>query len=483
MSDTKLFISYSWTTAEHEQWVLRLAEELVSSGVDVILDKWDLKKGNNAITFMEQMVADPKVTKVLMVVDRHYATKADSREGGVGTEAQIISKEVYEEQEQDKFVALTLEKNENGKPFLPIYYHSRIYIDFCEPEKYSEKYEELLRWIFDKPLHVKPPLGKPPAFLSNESRTIIPTTVVFNRAIDAIKTGKTNSLGCITDYLETLRDGIENFRIQEYDGEFDDAVVKSIDDFLPYRDEFIQLLQVIGNYYELNNYQSALHKFFENLLPYLYRPENTNHYRETDWDNFKFIVHELFLYAIATLLKTEKFDAALYLLSTKYYVAHHAEYGRNEMVPYTEFRQYLRSIDDIRNNRLGKASGINSLSMHAAFLKERAEHSGIEFRHLMQADFVLFMREEIDLNNQCQGWWPVTLLYTDRHYGAFEIFARAESKTYFEKIKALISIQKKEELLPLFEDYRENKKQLPRWQFRSFDPVSLMGFKNLATKA
>ena len=57
----KLFISYSWTSPEHEEWVLTLAEELVEAGVDVILDKWDLKEGNDAYAFMEKMVVDPNI--------------------------------------------------------------------------------------------------------------------------------------------------------------------------------------------------------------------------------------------------------------------------------------------------------------------------------------------------------------------------------------------------------------------------------------
>lgn len=312
MNEQKLFISYSWTTPKHQEWVLRLAEELVSNGVDVTLDKWDLNKGHDAIVFMERMVLDLNVTKVIMVVDRHYANKANSREGGVGTEAQIISEEVYRQKQQDKFVALPVEKDEHGNPCLPQFHKSRIYIDFCEPEKYHEKFEELLRWIYDKPLHIKPPLGKPPAFLSDDSRIVIPTTHFFNLAVDSIKTGKTNALGCIREYLEALHAGIEKFRIQGYEGDFDDAVVKSINDFLPYRNEFIQLIQTIGKYSEMSHYHEALHKFFETLVSYFYPPAGLNHYRTTDRDNLKFIIHEIFLYTIAILLKTEKFDAVNY---------------------------------------------------------------------------------------------------------------------------------------------------------------------------
>ena len=52
----KIFISYSWSSSSHERWVLELAERLVSDGVDVTLDKWDLKEGQDKFSFMESMV-------------------------------------------------------------------------------------------------------------------------------------------------------------------------------------------------------------------------------------------------------------------------------------------------------------------------------------------------------------------------------------------------------------------------------------------
>jgi len=41
----RLFISYSWTTPAHEQWVLNLATELRDSGVDVIFEWALIKQG------------------------------------------------------------------------------------------------------------------------------------------------------------------------------------------------------------------------------------------------------------------------------------------------------------------------------------------------------------------------------------------------------------------------------------------------------
>lgn len=96
MEKPKLFISYSWSNPTHEQWVIDLASELTESGVHVILDKWDLKEGHDAVAFMEKMVTDSDISKVAIICDEVYAAKADGRAGGVGTETQIISREVYE---------------------------------------------------------------------------------------------------------------------------------------------------------------------------------------------------------------------------------------------------------------------------------------------------------------------------------------------------------------------------------------------------
>lgn len=169
MTAPKTFISYCWTSRQHQQWVIDLATQLRENGVDVILDKWDLREGHDAIAFMEKMVTDPSVSKVVMVFDRAYADKADKRTGGVGTETQIISSEVFSKVDQTKFVGVASELNADGKPFTPAYYKSQIYIDLSSEDIYASNFEQLLRWIFDKPLDVKPTLGKQPEFLSDQS--------------------------------------------------------------------------------------------------------------------------------------------------------------------------------------------------------------------------------------------------------------------------------------------------------------------------
>ena len=60
MSSPKLFISYSWSSPAHVEWVLALATRLCEQGVDVILDKWDLKEGQDTFAFMEKNGERPR---------------------------------------------------------------------------------------------------------------------------------------------------------------------------------------------------------------------------------------------------------------------------------------------------------------------------------------------------------------------------------------------------------------------------------------
>jgi len=477
MKAPKLFISYSWSNPTHEQWVLDLATQLRESGVDVILDKWDLKEGHDAVAFMEKMVNDPEIKKVAIIADETYVAKADGRIGGVGTETQIISKEVYEKQNQEKFVVVVAEKDEEGKPFLPAYYKSRIYIDLSDPEKYGDNFEKLLRWIFDKPLYVKPSLGRRPAFLEEPEGISLGTTSYFKRTIEAIKNNKEYAVGALNEYLEVFAENLEKFRIEEAEGEFDELVIRSIEKFSSYKNQLIQLFITVSRYAANNDFIRIFHRFLEKIIPYMFHQAHKTQWREWDFDNFKFIVHEIFLCLEAILIKYEQFDLANYLMEQRYYLPGNSEYGRDVMVDFSIFWQEVKSLI-YRNQRLN----LGRLSLRADLLKNRCTGTGIEFRHMLQADFVLFLRAEIDSKSEWGGWFPETLLYLGRFHGPFEIFARATSKKYFDKIKCLLAIESPGDLKELLLSYKEGERWLPRWQHTSFDPYTLLNYEQLAKR-
>jgi len=476
----KLFVSYSWSNPEHEKWVLNLATELVENGLEVIFDKWGLKEGQDANAFMEKMVTDPDIKKVILVCDRIYSEKADRRSGGVGTETQIISPEIYSKTDQSKFVAVLSERDENGMPYLPTYYQSRIFIDLSDNNLYASNFEQLLRWAYDKPLYVKPELGTKPSFLSDENAISLETTTKYRRALDAIQNNKEYATGALYEFFSTFSMNLERFRIIEKEGEFDDQVVDNIEKFLPYRNEAIEIFLTIAQYRDTDDTIQQVYGFLESLIPYMDKPEGITHWDGWGFDNFRFIVHEIFLYAIACLLKYERFNSVSYLLRQHYYIEGNSDYGRNAMVPFTVFGQYMKSLEH-RNKRLQ----LNRLSLRADLLIQRSKISGITQRHLMQADLVLFIREAFESmgSERDQKWRPVTLIYLERSAEPAEIFARAQSTEYFNKLKKVFDIQSMGDFEALIE-YFDNDKlhRLKRVVSLSTPEMSkLIGFEGMAT--
>ena len=100
----KVFISYAWGSEDYRLKVRSFANRLNGEmGIDVCQIN-GLERGNDTYAFMEQSVTDPTITNVLILLDPIYEKKANERHGGVGTETQIISPEIYNKVKQEKFL-------------------------------------------------------------------------------------------------------------------------------------------------------------------------------------------------------------------------------------------------------------------------------------------------------------------------------------------------------------------------------------------
>lgn len=481
----KTFISYSWTTPEHEEWVLQLATRLVENGIDVILDKWYLREGADKYVFMEKMVTDPDVKKVIMVCDKAYAEKADKRKGGVGTETQVISGEIYAKVEDNKkFVPIIREKDEKENPYLPTYLKSRIFIDMSDEELETRNFEQLLRWAFDKPIYQKPELGKPPAYIFEENSISLGTNSKYRIALESIKQNKSNIVGTVRDYFETFAENIFQLKIEpEENVNLDDKVLESIESFIPYRDEVIGLILYIAKYSTNQDVYREIHRFFEFLVPFTFpKPTDKNSWIEGEQDNFLFITQELFLYTIAIFLKYEKFSEVRNLLSQKYYSQTLADMRDIEqnIFNYTVFNTYLKTLE-YRKKRLQD----NSYSLMANLLKERANRKDINLEDILQADFILYLYSLLHLENhffRAYSWFPHTaILATYRK--PFEVFARAQSSRYFEQMKKSLDIETKDDLAKLAEKCKKEEGYVPIWGFgfETIDVPYLMNIDKVAT--
>jgi len=81
----KVFISYSWDSDRHREWVSQLATRLRADYIDVVIDDWNLRPGDHLPQFMETAVRESDF--VLLVCTPQYQEKANQRIGGLATRA------------------------------------------------------------------------------------------------------------------------------------------------------------------------------------------------------------------------------------------------------------------------------------------------------------------------------------------------------------------------------------------------------------
>ena len=478
----RVFISYSWTNQQHEQLVLDIATELCENGIDAILDKWDLKEGDDADAFMEQMVSDPTIKKVLIVCDKMYSEKSDNRKGGAGTEAQIISRKVYEQTDENKFVVAAFEMNEEtGKPYLPVYYGSRKYIDFTDVNKYSQKFEELVRWVYDKPLFVKPEIGHVPDYIVSDEKKTLGTTAAYKRAISLVAEGKSNAAGAVKSYLSTFSSNLKSFQLPSCCSGTDyyDQVMDSVNNFVPYRDEWLVLLRTICNNSLLDATFNSYIKFFEDIHIYTRRRSKITYPYDQEEENMKFIEYELMLCFIAMLIKTESFAALAELFNTVFYNRE----ADNELEATYSFLSFEHFINCIARKNL--ASPTVYLSLQANILKERMDAcSELSSEDICQADFVawLFYISRNHEERSIERWYPHNLLYSCFLRRPFEIFARAESLKYYDKIKVIFDYNSIDDIKELFKYIDENERVVPRWEYRLPDVGLLMNIQKIGSR-
>jgi hypothetical protein len=153
-----VFISYSHDSPAHKEWVVELAARLVENGVQVILDQWDLRPGDDVPKFMERSIRSAH--RVLSICTETYTRKADEGVGGVGYESMVVSGEVMKELGTNKFIPVVKQLSRPAK--LPAALSTRLFIDLSNAESYESEFQKLLRDIHRIPPPDKPALGQRP---------------------------------------------------------------------------------------------------------------------------------------------------------------------------------------------------------------------------------------------------------------------------------------------------------------------------------
>ena len=137
----KVFISYSQDTPEHRQWVSELSAKLHRKGINVILDQWELRPGDDLAQFMEHGLRDSD--RILVICTDSYVRKANAGEGGVGYEPMIVTRKLVQDLGINKFIPVVHQAL--GEDKTPSFLGTQVYIDLPDEDQFDEKFNELLR--------------------------------------------------------------------------------------------------------------------------------------------------------------------------------------------------------------------------------------------------------------------------------------------------------------------------------------------------
>lgn len=433
----KVFISYSWAVQDR---VIELAERLIANGVDVVLDVYDLKEGQDKYAFMEQSVHDPSIDRVLIICDRTYTEKADDRTGGVGDETVIISPDVYGQMRQEKFIPIVFEVNENGQAYRPVYLKSRIYIDLSTADdRYEVEYEKLLRNIYSKPIHKKPALGSKPEWLEDE-------TIDLSAIRDLNKQirGYTGGNQAKADFL--LRKAADEFvkSAKQYappQGKPDDeGLLIAIDQTKSFRDLFLDFCENL--IYCGMPIGDTIGSLMERLYNELHDASGKHSYCESDFELYDFMLWELMITATAAMLHYDRYSDLHALLMRPFFLRENKFSTAVEAHNYFHFRTYCSTIEEICKP---KCENPKLYTLTGKILVQRERKPILTKETISNADILLYQLGSVlaPPDNQISYWFPMTYIY---HSGNQIIWQKLKSASFCNKIAPLFGVSSVAEL-------------------------------------
>jgi hypothetical protein len=439
-TNPKVFISYSWSSPGHQSLVKQWAERLVNDGVDVVLDIYDLKEGHDKFAFMERMVTDKSVTHVLVVSDKAYTNKADQRTAGVGTESQIISKEVYDKVEQSKFVPIACEFDNQGEPFLPTFFKSRIWIDFSTPEASNENWEQLIRLLYGKPLHEKPTLGIAPAYVRDDSASpSSPAHGKYGALKQVVMQGKPGLTLYRNDFLDSCLAFADSLRVRDRPAvdSLGEKVLADCGQLKHVRNHIVDWVLLEATAVPSEEFADVLVGFLERLRELKSRPPEVNSWNDAWFEAHSLFVYETFLYIIAALLKAGDYNALHEVFTSNYLLPQTERYGDERFENFDCFHGYSETLQAVLAPK-----GQRLISSAAELLKRQADREDLPFGDIIQAELLVLLMTFITPNTR---WYPQTLHYA-QHSKDYPFFLRATQHKGFVKLSRVTGIPTADDL-------------------------------------
>jgi hypothetical protein len=152
------FISYSWDSEKHQQWVMYLHKRLRNKGIKASMDVFETQ--TSTVNLNAMMIKNMRDNDfVIIVLTENYAKKADNLQGGVGFETMLSLQAL--QKNPNKFIFITRHSGDFDKVF-PYHLSGYIAIDFTNDDAFEDNFEKLLYRIQGVPYYEEEPLGEQP---------------------------------------------------------------------------------------------------------------------------------------------------------------------------------------------------------------------------------------------------------------------------------------------------------------------------------
>lgn len=415
----RVFVSYSWTIKDD---VKHLVDCIIRDGVEVVVDFYDLKLGEDKYSFMERSVNDDTIDRVLIICDKTYADKANKRTGGVGDETVIITPKLYENKGTNRFIPIAFEKDSNGNAYIPTYIESRIYIDLSDDTTYESNYEQLLREIYQKPAFRRPVLGKMPEYLNDE----VHDYSLLRGPMERIRSGNYRADNNYPDYVVTTMK-------QLVDGEISNCeeFIKAIECTKDQRDLIVDYCaSLLSNGVDIEGLIIGILEKTKNDMDFISNDEYKH-------EVIEFFLWDLFISFVALLLYYEKLNTLHNILTHTFFIKKYG--GACEPNNYSVFNCYLNVLE----GECKPKSDNPRLFTLQGDIEVRREHDPIlTKRNLTSADILLFQFYPMYYGDR-KFWFPRTYVY---HDGLIDFWAKLQSKKYCENIIKMTEVKDIDEL-------------------------------------
>lgn len=154
-----VFISYSWDTPEHKNWVGDLADKLSENGFYVLLDQYNVS-GIPLELFMDLGIE--RADKVIVIGTPTYKLKSITPSGGAPYEGAIIRNALYQDIGTTKILPCV--KEGNFFESLPPTISGRGGVDFTDDKVFNQKFDDLCNALLSRPSRQRPKLGPNPLY-------------------------------------------------------------------------------------------------------------------------------------------------------------------------------------------------------------------------------------------------------------------------------------------------------------------------------